>query len=440
MKNIAIIGAGIAGLSAAEHLSGKGHNVHVYEIKPSPGGRIYSLKDKTTGDMVDNGQHILVGAYRRTLQLMELSGTTEKLKTYNGLDIQFRANDVFHRIKYCSLPGKLSALGGLLGFTALNLKEKMKLISFASKVNNENYSALKDDCYSYLLKNGQSMKVIKFFWEPLILATINNKPKDAPAKLLVKILQDAFFKGNKESALILPKVDLSKLIVPLTETLADRGVKFHFGTNIRSVNLDESTCKGLITSKNEFDADAVISTVQPNILARLLPEKVNISGTLKSFSFSPIISTYLWYDRQFLAEDIYALIDTNIQWVFNKRNFSENDPVIKEKYPAFLSLTTSAAGDMIKMRSEDIIKTADKEIKHVFPEADRAELLHGKVIKEKQATFKADIFTENIRPDSKTGIQNFYLAGDWTNTSYPATIEGAALSGLNAAFEIQKEG
>lgn len=433
MNKVCIIGSGIAGISAAEFLIRNNIKVDIYEAAPNIGGRITSIFDTKTNEYIDNGQHLLVGAYTRFLELLKTFGTTNLLKFHNGLKLDFfdEKQNQF-RFDLTRLPGIFGQLLGIFNFKALTLKEQADLILFALKIKTKNIRTNKS-CYDFLVSNKQSEQSVKYFWEPLILATINNNIYEAPAQLLINVLKDAFFKDKISSSLIFPKSDLNKLIQPFQKFLSDNNSKLFLKSKINKIVIDNNICKGIELKSGEFKAyDLIISTIPPYALEKIIPENISDFSYLKEFMYSPIMSAYLWYDKNPLNQDIYALIGTKSQWIFNKRNFSSNNSEIQ----CLLSITISNALEFKNSSPKEIVSVIDNEIKNIIPEFSSANLLHSRIIKENMATFKADLKTEKIRPENKTNISGLFLAGDWTNTGYPATIEGAARSGYEAAKNV----
>ncbi len=438
MKKICIIGAGVSGISAAVELIENGCKVDIYEAAPVIGGRISSFKDAKTGDMIDNGQHLLTGAYHRFLYLLKLFGTDINLKWQNGLDINYIDSKHNHfKLNTGSIPGDLGQIIGILKFYPLNISEKYNLIKFALKIKSRNIKS-NESCFDFLKQNKQSDNTILYFWEPLILATINNSIKEAPAQLLINILKDAFFKDKISSSLIFPKTELKSLIEPVFNYLNQKKSSLFTSSKVSEIFIEKNTVAGIRLKKGKVvEYDNVICAVPPYALRKILPQELMNEefSYLNKFEYSPILSAYLWYNRQILKDDIYAMIGTDTQWIFNKTHISDkaNDA------PSLLSFTISNAEKFLNIRPKSVADLIHRELSDNIPSMLNAKLVHSRVIMEKMATFKADKKTEKLRPANSTSITGFYIAGDWTDTGYPATIEGAAISGQNAANEICNE-
>jgi squalene-associated FAD-dependent desaturase len=437
MKKICIIGAGISGISAAIHLIENGFKVDIYESTDSVGGRISSIKDFKTGNIIDNGQHLLVGAYKRFLYLLGKFGTEKNLKILDGIDITYVDNKGSYPLSTGTLPGDLGALAGILSFKPFHLKDKIGLIALALKIK---ISKLVSDetCLEFLLRNNQTQNAIKYFWEPLVLATINNDLSSSPAQLLINVMKDAFFNNKKMSSLILPTSDLQNLLIPLEKFVSDNGSKLIKKTKISELLIDNENIKGVKLKTGEIiHYDYVISSLPPFSLKKIIPDNYSqrYFRFLSDFEYSPIISVYLWYDLLFPKKDIFALIGTTSQWVFNRNNFADNED---NKY-TLLSVTISNADMLLNKNPKEISSIVHNEISELFDEIIVKSPIHSRVVIEKFATFRSDIKTEIIRTDNTTPIEGLYLAGDWTDTGYPATIEGAAISGWKTAKIISEK-
>jgi zeta-carotene desaturase len=236
--------------------------------------------------------------------------------------------------------------------------------------------------------------------------------------------------------LIIPTVSLNALLAPFPQWFSQEGGKIHFGVSVKKIIINDNKAVAIETKSGEqFFADYFISTVQPNSLLRILSNSENDNTEfekLKNFEHSTIISIYLWLDRELKGIDFSALIGTKTQWLFNRRDILIGTYPQKNKFKGHIALTISAADDL---SDEDRDKLADlcfEEVKRCFPELKEAKILHKIVLKDKFATVKLTTENNHLRPKTETPISNFFLAGDWTDTNLPATIEGAAVSGRKA--------
>jgi uncharacterized protein with NAD-binding domain and iron-sulfur cluster len=236
--------------------------------------------------------------------------------------------------------------------------------------------------------------------------------------------------------MLIAETGLDEVLAPAASWLEQRGSKVVSGV-VSAILVENNTARGVrLKSGEEFRAELVVSTVPANALLKLLPEPYGAMPFFAQFAespYSPIVSVYLWFDRSFIEQDFIALLGTTTQWVFNRRKLCRASKDVVERFPCHLSLTVSAAGDLASAPAQTIVERCVEELHAVFPESRAATLLHSRVIRERNATPLFTPANEHLRPNRETPLKNLYLAGDWTNTGLPATIEGAARSGENMA-------
>ena len=443
-KSVVIIGAGVAGTAAAVELSNHNFNTTLLEARKTSGGRMNSFIDPVTGEHLDNGQHAMSGAYVSFLKLIRKLGTDQLLFTQDALKVLFIDADGQRDLLDTSrLPGKAGTALGMLLLKGISWRSKIKFLSFLTKLSSgkvlhENMTALE-----MLRRYKQPDDIIIRFWEPLILAVMNIPGDQASASLLIEVLNRAFFADAKASRMIFPKQTLGDLLAQLPEYLKSRGSALKLNTRVKKINIEKGRVRSLtMNDGSEIEADYYISAIPPNQLLKLCSdhsEEFPFIEQLSEYKFSTIASIYLWYDKSITEDAFGSMLGTQTQWFFNRRALCNCDPALSEKYPGHLALTISGADDLNKIPNSEFVKICDKELKEAFPNSSDAKLLHSKVIKEKKATFTASSEIELKRHKTNTAISNLLLAGDWTATGLPATIEGAAQSGYKAAAEITQK-
>jgi uncharacterized protein with NAD-binding domain and iron-sulfur cluster len=272
--------------------------------------------------------------------------------------------------------------------------------------------------------------------------------------MLFRVLRTAFLGKREHSSLLLPRAGLSDVLVnPAVEFIRRNGGEVLLGTEVSKVHFEDEKIVSVLTQDGKkIRAQVFLSAVPWFGFERLLSNSgISSELTVKTpsrepydpdrFKASSIISIHLWLDRTILDEEFAALIDTRVQWIFNKSSKAMN-PLshiavkkqrTEEKIPQHLSLVISGAQEFIEMSKEELLTIAMKDLQRVLPKAKNANIVHSVVIKEKRATFSPSPGLEAIRPLPETTFSNLFLAGDWTNTGFPATIEGAVLSGKKAA-------
>ncbi len=423
-----VIGGGWAGISAAMEAARLGWEVVLVEERPYLGGRARSFIDQTTGDVIDNGQHVMMGCYHDLLRIVRDLGTDHLLEAQRALRVAFvdesRGLDVLDASR---MPGKLGMAWGLMRLRNLTVAERLAIMRLALTVLRSPQAGRGLTCHEFLIRTAQPEGAVKRFWEPLVLATLNAPVAVAPAELLATVLRLAFFGTTEDAKLLIPTGGLSDLIEPFPAWLAARGGRVHTSTSVDRLRIVDGRAAGADLSDGVcVDVDVVISAVPQRALTRLTLASGVTSVPSAEPEMSPIVSVYLWYDRQWMSVDFAAALGTTIQWVFNKNRTAEG----------LVALTVSAASDIVRAPSNEIVRLCDAELRRLFSSAmAAAELKHGLVIKEKHATACITPSVHEQRPatDALCGqVRNLLLAGDWTQTQLPATLEGAARSGFAA--------
>jgi hydroxysqualene dehydroxylase len=454
--SVIIIGGGLSGLSAAVELCARGHRTLVLEQHRHPGGRTYSFIDAATGDSIDNGQHLMMGCYHATRRYMRIIGTEYLTLLQPSLRIRFlHPSKSSIRLACPPLRAPLHLLGGLMRFKGVPLKNRLEMLIVAKQLFYTSLSKEQEldklNVEEWLVKLGQSNLSRKFLWDVITIGALNNYPKNVSALMLFRVLRAAFLGKRENSSFLLPRTGLSDVLVnPAVEFIRRNGGDVLLSKEVSQFHFEDEKIVSVLTQdENEFHAQVFLSTVPWFGLDRLLSNS-DISSELviktpsreicdwDRFKPSSIISIQLWFDRKIMEEKFAALVDTRVQWVFDK-SLKFRSPLGREAVKhrqekgQHLSLVISGAQEFVEMGKEELLTIAMKDLRRVLPKAKDANIVHSIVIKEKRATFSPSPGLEAIRPLPKTSISNLFLAGDWTNTGLPATIEGAVLSGKKAA-------
>jgi squalene-associated FAD-dependent desaturase len=437
---IVIIGAGWAGIAAAVHAVRNGMRVVLVEERPYLGGRARSFVDRTTGEVIDNGQHLMMGAYRSTLSTIQQLGTASTYRAQRALRVRFVESggkgDVLDAA-VLGVRGKLGVALGILRLRGIGLGGRLAALRFAVRLQLGVVKTKGRTCLEMLRAEGQTDDAITRLWEPIVLATLNAPMDRAAASLLTTVLGRAFFGAASDSALLIPTDGLSAFIDPVTTLVEAAGGSVVTSTSVESIHAEGQRVTDVVLSNGQtINPAGVICAVPPRALSRIDgAPRVEIDG----LTYSPIVSIYLWYDKAWLDDVFVAVLGTTIQWVFNRRRMVNASAEITAAYPGHVALTISAGSHLVDRPAEDIIAACDAELRTVFASMHGARLLHGLVIKEKAATFLATPDVEAQRPPCTTHFANLMLAGDWTDTGLPATIEGAAQSGITAADKLVEQ-
>ena len=436
---VIVIGGGFAGLSAATALAEQGIAVTVLEGRQILGGRAYSFIDPQTGDSVDNGQHLFMGCYRDTIKFLRRIGSLDRLKFQPALFVPFAGSGGRRAALKClPFPAPWHLLSGLLRLNTLSWADRWRLRHVRAALMNpaslEELDRLTVD--QWLTQCRQSDRAKRHLWDLIAIACLNEESRVASAAPFVTVLRQAFFDDPSASCLALANVGLSDLYVrDAVAYIQKAGGAVRAKCPVQRVMVRNGEAKGvLLRDGTRLEADAVVSAVPAWALLKLVPEEIQEKEAyfhpLKELAYAPIISIHLWFDQK-ITDDLFAgLLDTHIQWLFNRSRIHSRLPKTKAGY---VSLVISGAHDFVEWPDTKILSLALEELRRLFPQAKEAVLLRSLVIRELQATLSPKVGGEALRPGHESPIKNFWVAGDWTKTGLPATIESACVSGHRCA-------
>ncbi len=435
--DVLIIGGGLAGLAAGVQLSSSGHSILLIEQKPRLGGRTYSFIHPETGDEVDNGQHLMMGCYHSTLKYLQMIGRSGLVEVQQNLSIAFRKENTAPTfLKTSMLPAPLNVLTGMLAFSALTFSERLSLLRVGIQLilkdpdTDEHLQSITVAQWLDELKQPEANK--KVLWDVIAVGALNDSTEKISASLFVKVLKSAFFGSRLNSSMVIPKKGLSPVLIDgAEEFIKKNNGEVILNISIQTIDRKNGKIEQVILETGEvIKPKAVISAVPYFDLPRLfpVPEEVGLRS-LQSFVSSPILTVHLWFDAHFMQEQFAALLDSPFHWVFNKSVIYGR----ADKGLMYLALVVSGAHDLVEKEKEELSALAQNELKRFYPAAAASRVIHALIIKEKRATFSPSVGIEQFRPGPSTSLGNLFLAGDWTDTKLPATIEGAVQSGFDAA-------
>ncbi|MDB4967707.1 MAG: hypothetical protein JWN44_3396 [Myxococcales bacterium] len=440
MKDVVVIGGGFAGLAAATRLVEGGARVTLLEKRPQLGGRAYSVVDEATGDVIDNGQHLFMGCYRATRAFLERIGTADKLRLQDRLQVAFidAASGKPSRLETGRLPGPLSLMSGLFGFSSLSWRDKLAMIKVATAIQFPSRMQPQatdwETVDGWLDRLGQSHGARRAFFHPLALATLNDDPGTASAKMFAAVLKEAFFDGG-DGRLGMASVGLSDLYVDDARAwLQARSATVRAGAAVERILVERGVVKGVGLRDGEvIAASAVIAATPASVLPGLVDAEWREGETwwagLERLTTSPILSLHLWLDRLVTDEELIGVIDSPLHWIFNRNKLVS----VKDPSRSHLSLVVSAARALVDRSSDEIVRLLTDELRRVLPAAADARVVHARLIKERDATITHGAGTEGFRPRCQSPIEGLFAAGDYVRTGLPATIEGAVRSADDAA-------
>lgn len=436
-----VVGGGVAGIAAAVELADRGARVALLEARPYIGGRVRSFRHRTTGDEIDNGQHLMMGAYTATFDLLERLGTRSLVEMQPALHVEFRNSDGT-RDDFTApgwLPTSLGLAAAVGRMRSFQLSEAPGLLRLARAIRSpiENSLTVSD----MFRRCGVSYRTVEDVWRPLTIATLNTPPEEASARLFASVLRLGFLGPRAYARLAIPRTGLSHLFGPANDFITARGGTVWTGSTVERIEGDKKSVKIRLRSGNIPPCGGVVlaiplPSVPRLVVQELIPESVRTLA--RGYHPSPIVSAYLWFDRSLqTVPQFCALRGAMTEWVFNRRSIDAVPPPASAP-PGLLSVTISAADERTRLNDATLLAEVDRELRQWLPELEGAVLVEGIVLREKRATFRATPEFETLREalhlDSSSHRITF--AGDWTNTGLPGTIEGGVRSGIAAAAQL----
>lgn len=429
---IAIIGAGYAGVAAAVRLSHANIRVSIFDSARTAGGRARAISHR--GQVLDNGQHMLIGAYTSLLASMRSVGVGETGLLRLPMQMHMHP-DV--RLTTPKWPAPLHLAWGLATATGLTWADRRAAARLTDLVRRPELPvALKDSTVSALLAStGQTAKLIQAIWLPLCIAALNTPIDSASAEVFANVLREALFRKREHSDFLLPRVDLTALYPqPALEWVQARGAEVRLGSRVRSLDGRLGAFRMNVTSapdatNPEFESyDAVICAVGPHQLDDLAGEAASFLPARRPRHFEPICTVYLSYPVAIkLPAPMVGRQLGMSQWIFDRAQLGGK--------PGLVSVVISASGPHDELSQSEIANRAHAELEEIvgpLPSPDWT-----KVIAERFATFAC---TPDVpRPPVVTALPGLYLAGDYTEGPFPATLEGAVRSGEAAAAAVLSE-
>lgn len=439
--DVVVIGAGFAGLSAAVRLASAGLKVAVLEQGPRLGGRASAFTDKATGERVDNGQHVLFGCYRETYAFLRAIGaeTLAPLQPRLSLPMVDESGRLAE-LRCPNLPPPWHLLAGLMTWRALSLADRIAVLRVGRMLRRagaQGVERIESDVppelsvTEWLDRLGQPKAVRDWLWHPLTLAALNQSADTAAAAPFVRTAAQLFGPRVDDSAVGLASVPLDEMYAdPAVRYIEARGGTVSLKSPATVVVGGDGQLRGVRTPELMFEAAHVISSVPWHAFADIWetgpPTALGAVGrAAAAMESSPIVTVNLWLDGTVLNRPFIGLVDAPVHWVFDKA------AIVGER-AAHLAVVTSGANQLAAVDNVEATRVTTEALSRVLPQMSRRKVLRSVVVREQRATFSLTPGGPP-RPRSETDLAGFYLAGDWTDTGLPATIEGAVVSGHRAA-------
>ncbi|HVY95263.1 MAG TPA: hydroxysqualene dehydroxylase HpnE [Bryobacteraceae bacterium] len=427
MSEVIVIGGGLAGLAAAAALGGAGHSVRLFESRPFPGGRATSYEIGTGGETerIDNCQHILLRCCHNLLDFYQRLGVERNI-TFHREFTFLEPGGASSVLKAGALPAPAHFTESFLKLTFLNFSEKIAVSRALLTINRESRRTDLDriSMLDWLREKKQPERAIERFWRQILVSAINEELDRMAAAHGLQVFRLGFLARSDAYHMGIPGVTLGELYS--SEIWKRFGnVRLHLRTPVARVVTESNVVRGVVASgadgAERHTADFYISALPFERITAAIPE---LPVDVSPFEHSPITGIHLWFDRAVTDLPHATLLDRTIQWMFNKRE------------GRYLQLVVSASRSLVEMPRADVIALALRELAEFFPAVREARLEKAHVVKEVRATFSARPGLEAHRPFAKTPVANLFLAGDWTRSGWPATMEGAVRSGYLAAEAV----
>lgn len=440
MADVAVIGAGVAGLAAASRLAEAGFEVVVFEQGPRLGGRASAFTDRATGERVDNGQHVLFGCYEETYAFLRRVGAEHLAPLQPRLELPMAGPDGRIVALRCpDLPAPWHLLAGLLRWPALPWSDRLaalrvgRAIAGAQRTGTESFIGSIDPAWTvddWLDSLRQPATIRRWLWHPLAVAALNQTADVAAASPFVRVLVGLFAPSPTAAAVGLAAVPLDEMYAePARRFVEARGGR----VLLRTPATVEVEADGVVavSATNVYEpVRAVISSVPWHAFQSIWADDVpaalaGVADAASATTSSPIVTVNLWFDGPVMDAQFIGMVDAPIHWIFNKA------AIVGERL-SHLAVVTSAAEELTASSNDRTTATTVEHLKQVLPRVAHRRLERSVVVREQRATFSVAPGAPR-RPRAETPVRGFFLAGDWTDTGLPATIEGAALSGHKAA-------
>jgi len=462
---VIVIGGGLAGLAAGVALAESGWRVKLFELRPYLGGRATSYV-LPSGEHVDNCQHVTLGCCTNLDDFYRRVGSANKVKFFDRLfflDPQGRSGAMQAGI----LPAPFHMTGSFATFAPLSLGDKLSIarammrILFTAGKPKEVATPAGISMLDWLKSQKQTSRAIERFWHVVLVSALDEELDHTDARFGIDVFWKAFLSNRTGYRMGVPAVPLAELYDGCRIAIEQKGGEVTLRAPARGIRVENGAIAAVrFDNSREESADAYVFALPHTTLASLLPPEIQSANpslaSLDKIKVSPITGVHFWFDRPVTSEPFITLLDTNVQWVFNKTALYQ--PVVSFRGPGlpeesafssgehktaqnqsdgqYLQLVISASYDLLKKSREEIIELCLKEIRQALPAAREAQLVKATVIKEASATFSPEPGVDRFRPAQSTKTPRLFLAGDWTATGWPATMEGAVRSGYLAAEAV----
>lgn len=449
--SVAIAGGGLAGLAAACAMSDAGFRVMLYEKRPFLGGRASSYEHPGTGEIVDNCQHVLFRVCTNLVKFYERIGVANQIRWFDRMNF-IEPGGRISVMKSSFLPAPMHTAPSFFGFSFLSATDKLSVTRALARLTMTEQRDSGQSFQQWLDQRRQTKTAISRFWRPILVSALSEELEHISISAAAQVVRESM-KSPRARQMGVPMVPLTDLYNAAGDYVRARGGEIHFRCSLESFAAEKTEVRVRVADA-EQTFDYLIAALPFDALSRVLPEAPESMGLrekISHFENSPITGIHLWFDRQISDLDHAVLLDRTIQWMFHKSRLQpmrtqENRSLIKNagvgetqtESGSYIELVVSSSKTLIDKTKNEIVELALGEVREFFPAAREAKILKSTVIKEVNATYSPRPGIDAHRPANATEWPRVFLAGDWTATGWPATMEGAVRSGYLAAEALMR--
>lgn len=435
---VAIAGGGLAGLAAACALSDLGFRVTLFEKRPFLGGRASSFEHPGTGEVVDNCQHVLFRVCTNLVEFYERIGVANQIRWYDQMTF-IEPGGRISTLKSSFLPAPLHTAPSFLQFPFLSAADKLAigraLVPLTLTMQEDTGRSFQE----WLDRHGQTRNAIERFWKAILISALSEDLDRISVSAAAQVVRESM-KSPGARQMGVPALPLTELYNAAGEYVRARDGVLHFRCPVDGFSAQGAQVQVRAREGGET-FDYLVLALTFDALDRVLPdcpESAPLREKISHFENSPITGIHLWFDRQISDLDHAVLLDRTIQWMFHKSRLQpiRTQSTNGNSSGSYIELVVSSSKSLIDKSRSEIVELALAEVREFFPAARSANLVKSTVIKEVNATYSPAPGIDPHRPSSTTDWQRVFLAGDWTATGWPATMEGAVRSGYRAAEAV----
>ena len=448
---VAVVGGGLAGLAAACALAESGLRITLFERRPYLGGRASSYEHPGTGEVVDNCQHVLLGCCTNLIDFYRRIGSEDKIRWYDHLTF-LEPGGRASVIGPSFLPAPLHTAPAFLRSACLSFSDKIAIATAMAALAPLAPRDTGEPFLTWLRRHAQPERAIQRFWKTVLVSALNEDMDRVSVPYAAQVVRESFLKSPAAGRMGVPTVPLTELYRSAEDYIQTRGGDVQFRCGVESFRAEFAGVKLALASgagngsgNTELSFDFAVFAVPFDALSRMLPETSAadpLRQALGRLETSPITGIHLWFDRQITDLDHAVLLDRTIQWMFHKSKLLEasSGATVDTAEPesSYVELVVSSSKALVDKSKSEIIELALAELREFFPAARAAILIKSTVIKEVHATYSPRPGVDALRPGTQTVWPRVFLAGDWTATGWPATMEGAVRSGYAAAQSVAR--